>query len=58
MEKVPITAFITVEVYDGRLNHLTDSLIDEEYLQMMTEVEDEYSIPDDELIDIEPEFVQ
>ena len=63
MEKVPVTSMITVEVYDGQLNRLTDSLQEEEYLQYMTEVEveDEYieDISDEtEIIDVEPVFVQ
>lgn len=62
MEKVPVTALITVEVYDGQLNRVTDSILDEEYLQYVTEVEDEdYSdqnIEEDELMDAEPAFVQ
>lgn len=61
MEKVPVTALITVEVHDGQLNRVTDSLLQEEYLQYVTEVEDEggYQEPDeDELQDIEPAFVQ
>ena len=61
MEKVPVTAQITVEVYDGRLNHVTDSLLEEEYLQYVKEVEDEGGAiepDDDEIIDIEPAFVQ
>lgn len=62
MEKVPVTAPITVEVYDGRTNHITDSILDEEYLQYVTDVEDEdysrsYS-EEDELMDAEPVFVQ
>ena len=62
MEKVPVTAMITVEVHDGSYNRLTDSILDEEYLHYVTEVEDEdYSDPipaDDELMDAEPVFVQ
>ena len=61
MEKVPVTAMITVEVHDGQTNRLTDSLLDEEYLQYVTEVENEdgYNEPsDDELMDVEPEYVQ
>ena len=60
MEKVPVNALITVEVYDGQLNRITDSLLEEEYLQYVTEVEDEeYQEPDeDELIDVEPVYVQ
>lgn len=62
MEKVPVTALITVEVYDGQMNRVSDSLQDEEYLQYVTEVEDEdysgYQIDEDELMDAEPVFVQ
>lgn len=61
MEKVPVTALITVEVYDGQLNRVTDSLLEEEYLQYVTqtEVEDEgYQPSDDDLMDVEPVYVQ
>ena len=70
MQKVPVTALITVEVYDGQTNNISDSILDEEYLQYVTEVEDEsfgsypdddytHSVPeDDELTDEEPAFVQ
>lgn len=63
MEKVPVTSLITLEVYDGLLNHYNDSIQDQEYLQYVTDVEDEdYSIPsgveDEEINDIEPAFVQ
>ena len=61
MEKVPVNALITVEVYDGQLNRLTDSLLEEEYLQYVTqtEVEDEpYGPSDDDLMDVEPVYVQ
>ena len=68
MQKVPVTALITMEVYDGMLNRYNDSILDEEYLQYVTEVEDEnysdysdYSgapAEEDELIDVEPAFVQ
>lgn len=56
LERVPVTAQITVEVYDGRLNHVTDSIMDEEYLHYVTEVEDDPYIEsdDNEIIDIEP----
>lgn len=60
-EKVPVTALITVEVYDGLTNRITDSIQDEEYLHYVTEVEDEdysYSSEDDELYDAEPVYVQ
>lgn len=60
MEKVPVSSLVTVEVHDGQLNRISDSLLDEEYLQYMTEVEEENpeDLQDDELIDIEPAFVQ
>lgn len=60
MEKVPVTSLVTVEVYDGQLNRLTDSLMEEEYLQYVTEVENEegYYPDDDELMDAEPVYVQ
>lgn len=62
MEKVPVNALITMEVYDGMTNRLTDSLLEEEYLQYVTEVEEDgyvSSEPDeDELMDIEPTYVQ
>lgn len=62
MEKIPVTSLITVEAYDGQLNKLTDSLLDEEYLQYVTEVEDEKygdGVPEDEdLMDLEPVYVQ
>lgn len=62
MEKVPVTAMITVEVYDGRTNAISDSILDEEYLQYATEVEEEHyseeAPADDDLDDLEPTFVQ
>lgn len=61
MEKVPVTALITVEVHDGQLNRVSDSILDEEYLHYVTEVEDEYGTEEpaeDELIDVEPLYVQ
>lgn len=61
MEKVPVTSMITVEVHDGMTSHITDSLQEEEYLQYVTEVEDEDgAIPndDDELMDYDPVYVQ
>lgn len=61
MEKVPVSALITVEAHNGMTNRLTDSLMEEEYLQYVTEVEDENTggePEEDELIDIEPAFVQ
>lgn len=63
MEKVPVTALITVEVYDGRLNQYNDSILDEEYLQYATEVNEDEHYPDlepseDEIIVTEPDFLQ
>lgn len=61
MEKVPVTAMITVEVHDGQLNRLSDSLLEEEYLQYATEVEDDNNETleeEDDLEDMEPAFVQ
>lgn len=60
MEKVPVNALITVEVHDGQLNKVTDSLLDDEYLRYVTEVEDEggSDMDDEELDDLEPAFVQ
>lgn len=61
MQKVPTSAYIKVEVHDGKLNRVNDSLLDEEYLQYVTEVEDEGTVAepeDDELMDIEPVYVQ
>lgn len=60
MQKVPVSSLITVEVHDGQLNQVADSLQNQEYLQYVTEVEDEgmQAEPDDELIDLEPAFVQ
>lgn len=70
-EKVPVNANLVVEVYDGRLGELRDSLQYEEYLQYQTEINDEI-LPDEssednvpanvEVVedesDPEPEFVQ
>lgn len=36
-ERVPVNARIVVEVYDGRLGELRDSLQNEEYLRIATE---------------------
>lgn len=63
MQKIPVTDFITVEAYDGQTGKLTDSIWDEEYLQYVTDVEDEepYEEPaedDGELLDMEPAIVQ
>lgn len=60
MQKVPVNALITVEVYDGKLNAYNDS-IPEEYINYVTEVEDEpetSAIEIDEAEDLEPAFVQ
>lgn len=63
MEKIPVTAFITVEVYDGKLNNYSDSIMAAEYLQYVTEVEDEdysqtYIEEEDPDFDLEPAIVQ
>lgn len=44
-EKVPVNARIVVEVYDGRLGELRDSLRNEEYYRYMTEPDTTYSDP-------------
>lgn len=72
MEKVPVNARLVVEVYDGRLGELRDSLQFEEYMQYQSEPIDENlseeppveDVPSDvEVIeedetDPEPDFVQ
>ena len=60
MQKVPVNAQIIVEVHDGQLNRVTDSILAEEYFQYITEVEDGNinEAPDDEVIDLEPAIVQ
>lgn len=64
MEKLPVSTMITMEVYDGQLNRVSDSILEEEYLQYITEVEVEDESPvepmpdDDPLYDAEPDFVQ
>lgn len=60
MQKVPVSSYITVEVHDGQTNRMSDSLLDEEYLQYVTEMEDEGMTEpsDDDLIDAEPVYVQ
>lgn len=72
-EKVPVNAHLVVEVYDGRLGELRDSLQMEEYMQYQTEYSDEesaevstvevpeepYSEPaEEDEIEVEPAFVQ
>lgn len=41
-EKVPVNAKLVVEVYDGRLGELRDSLQNEEYLRIVTEEGSDY----------------
>lgn len=41
-EKVPVNARIVVEVYDGKLSALTDSLQNEEFYQYSTQPEEDY----------------
>lgn len=70
MQKIPVTADIIVEVCDGELSHVNDSIRNEEYLQMIYG-EDNYPEVDytedgddgnyyenDDLEDMEPVFVQ
>ena len=68
MEKTPVTADLVVEVYDGSLNSQADSILNEEYLQMLSEemegyeenvtTEETNSNSEEEYEDIEPAFVQ
>ena len=60
MEKVPVNSLITVEVHDGQLNRITDSLLEEEYLQSLVEGQEdpEAENTDDELFYADPDFVQ
>lgn len=48
-EKVPVNARIVVEVYDGRLGALRDSLQNEEYVRYVTEGDTSLSDGDDEV---------
>ena len=72
-EKVPVNAHLVVEVYDGRLGEMRDSLQYEEYLQYQTEYQDEDNYDasyeptseetpsepaEEETIEDEPTFVQ
>ena len=71
-QKVPVNARLVVEVYDGRLGELRDSLQYEEYMQYHSSVEDENlsdespveEVPvdlgteEEDETDPEPEFVQ
>lgn len=41
MEKVPINALITMEVYNGQLREINDSILMEEYLEYVNEMEEE-----------------
>lgn len=72
MEKVPVNARLVVEVYDGRLGELRDSLQFEEYMQYQTEPIDEnlseeppvedvssdVEVVEEDETDPEPDFVQ
>lgn len=57
-EKVPVNARIVVEVYDGRLGELRDSLRNEEYYRYMTEPDSSYAEPssyyEDNTVEEEP----
>lgn len=64
MEKVPVNQMITIEVYDGQLRNEADSLLNEEFLQYTTEVEDEdgysefeedYPTKEDPILNEEPQ---
>lgn len=64
MQKVPINAVIKVEVRDGALRAITDSILEKEYLEYVVEEEDYYEEgkEDEEVEDIyqapaEPEVV-
>lgn len=46
-ERVPVNAQLVVEVYDGRLSELRDSLQNEEYLQYVTNPDPDYGEPED-----------
>ncbi|MCH5236208.1 MAG: hypothetical protein J1E95_00210, partial [Muribaculaceae bacterium] len=59
MQKVPVNSLITVEVYEPIQTHLSDSIINDEYLRYVTDVEDEMPATevyeeDDKLFDAEP----
>ncbi len=56
-QKVPLNAKIVVEVYDGRLGELRDSLQNEEYMRYVTETEpsDEVEITEEINVESEPE---
>lgn len=43
MQKVPITAMITIEVYDGVLSRIQDSILEEEYMQYVEAEGDPYN---------------
>lgn len=72
MEKVPVNARLVVEVYDGRLGELRDSLQFEEYMQYQSEPVDEnlseeppvedvssdVEVIEEDETDPEPDFVQ
>lgn len=42
-DKIPVNSRLVVEVYDGRLGELRDSLQNEEYFQYVTNPEDDYT---------------
>ena len=56
-QKVPLNAKIVVEVYDGRLGELRDSLQNEEYMRYVTETEpsDEVEMTEEINVESEPE---
>lgn len=42
MQKIPVNSFITMEVYDGQLQRVQDSLLEEEYMKYVMEEGDPY----------------
>lgn len=42
MQKVPVNASITMEVYDGKLQRVQDSILEQEYMQYVMEEGDPY----------------
>lgn len=51
MQKVPVNALIVVEVRDGALRSVTDSILEKEYMEYVIEEEDYYEESDGEVSD-------
>lgn len=51
MQKVPVNALIVVEVRDGALRSVTDSILEQEYMEYVVEEEDYYEETDEEASD-------